>query len=354
MNHELIVEKKDLVLITGANGFVGSRVVKELYSLGFNNLRCFVRPSSNLSSLNKIIGEFRESTVEIYKGTLLSADDCKKATEDVSIIIHLAAGIGKSFPDCYMNSVVTTRNLLEAIKYKENFKRFMNVSSFAVYSNQNLKRGAMLDESCEVDKHPELRGEAYAYGKARQDDLLLSYHEESNIPYVIVRPGVVFGPGNPSISPRVGIDTFGFFLHLGGSNPIPLTYVDNCAEAMVLASITKGVDGEVFNIVDDNLPTSREFLKMYKKNVRKFRSVSVPYPLFYFLNYLWAKYSKWSKGQLPLLFNRGRCAVYWKGNSYPNDKLKRMLGWEPKVTIKDALDRYFAYGRESREAGGHS
>jgi len=61
------------------------------------------------------------------------------------------------------------------------------------------------------------------------------------------------------ITPRVGIDTFGTFLHLGGANQIPLTYVDNCAEAMVLAGIAPGIDGEVFNIVDDDLPSSGLF-----------------------------------------------------------------------------------------------
>ena len=55
---------------------------------------------------------------------------------------------------------------------------------------------------------------------------------------------------------------------MGGSNTIPFTYVDNCAEAIVLAGLVKGVDGEALNIVDDDLPSSREFLRLYKNNVR--------------------------------------------------------------------------------------
>ena len=58
----------------------------------------------------------------------------------------------------------------------------------------------------------------------------------------------------------------------------------------------KGVDGEVFNIVDDDLPTSRGFLKMYKKNVRDFRSIYVPYRVFYLFCYLWEKYSNGRRG----------------------------------------------------------
>ncbi len=87
--------------------------------------------------------------------------------------------------------------------------------------------------------------------------------------YVVVRPGSVYGAGKADITGRVGIGTFGFFLHLGGSNTIPFTYVDNCASAIVLAGLVEGVDGEVFNVLDDDLPSSRQFLRLYKKNVRE-------------------------------------------------------------------------------------
>ena len=61
---------------------------------------------------------------------------------------------------------------------------------------------------------------------------------------------------------RVGIDTFGVFLHLGGSNQIPLTYVDNCADAIALAGLKPGIDGEVFNIGGDTPVSLRELTKL--------------------------------------------------------------------------------------------
>lgn len=344
---DLIVNSDDLILITGANGFIGSRVVEALLNYGFVNLRCFVRPSSNLENLNKIISSYSKAKIEVVKGNLLSPDDCKKATEGVSVIFHLAAGRGdKSYPNAYMNSVVTTRNLLDATLQSKSLKRFLNVSSFAVYSNKKIRRGGLLDETCEIESQPELRGEAYCYAKVRQDELVMEYSKKYNIPYVIVRPGAVYGPGNKGITGRVGIDTFGIFLHLGGSNIIPLSYVDNCADAMVLAGVKEGVDGEIFNIVDDNLPTSRKFLKMYKRNVKRFKSIYVPYRVNYFLCYMWEKCSKWSEGQLPSVFNRNRWSADWKGNKYSNGKLKRLLGWKPKISFAEASERYFKYQRD--------
>ncbi len=111
----------------------------------------------------------------------------------------------------------------------------------------------------------------------------------------------------------------GPFLHLGGFNRIPFTYVDNCAAAIVLAGLVKGVDGEVFNVVDDDLPSSRRFLCQYKKDVRRFTSVYVPHVASLDLCYLWEKYSQWSKGQLPPAFNRRRWYSEWKKTRYSNE-----------------------------------
>jgi nucleoside-diphosphate-sugar epimerase len=244
-----------------------------------------------------------------------------------------------------MNCVIGTRNLLEAmLKYKV-VKRFVNVSSFTVYSNWKLRRGALLDEKCPVENHPELRGEAYCYGKTKQEELTREYERKYNIPLVIMRPGVVYGPGNKAISGRIGIDTFGSFLHLGGLNRIPLTYVDNCAEAIVLAGLRKGVEGEVFNVVDDDIPTSREFLRSYKNRVGHFRSIFVPKTMSYLFCYLWERYSCWSEGQLPPAFNRKRWSSDWKGNRYSNSKLKELLGWKPQIPFSEGSRRYFEYCR---------
>ena len=348
MSKELIANYDDPILITGANGFIGSKVVETLLSYGFKNLRCFVRPSSNLNSLNKILSAYKEKTkIEIIKGNLLSRDDCTKATQGINLIFHLAAGMEKSFPGCVMNSVVTTRNLLDSIVPNKHFKRFVNVSSIAVYSGLKIKRGGVIDEACAIEDKSYLRYEAYTYGKIKQDELVTEYHEKYHIPYVIVRPGDVYGPGRKKLSGKVGIDTFGIFLHLGGSNRIPLTYVDNCAEAIVLAGLVKGIEGNIFNIVDDDLPTSRAFLKMYKKNIGKFKSIYVPYNIFYFLCYLWEKYSTWSEGQLPPAFNRMRCEGGWKNVKYTNSKLKKLLGWQPKVSFQEASKRYFEYQKSA-------
>jgi nucleoside-diphosphate-sugar epimerase len=341
---DLVIDFNDLILITGANGFIGSKVVETLLAYGFSNLRCFVRLSSDLTRLNEVINSFPTANIEMVYGNLLSYNDCQAASKDVSVIFHVAAGIEKTFPGCFMNSVITTRNLLDSILQNKNCKRFLNVSSFAVYSNMKIKRGGLLDEDCELEDQFMSRYDSYCFGKVKQDEIIIEYGEKYKIPYVIVRPGAVYGHGaKGSIHSRVGIGTFGVFLHIGGSNIIPLTYIDNCADAIVLAGIKRGINGEIFNITDDDLPSSRKFLNMYKNNVKNFKSIYIPYRVFYLICYLWEKYSKWSEGQLPLAFNRRKCSAEWKGNRYSNQKLKDLLGWKPKVSTEEGLRNHFEY-----------
>jgi nucleoside-diphosphate-sugar epimerase len=157
----------------------------------------------------------------------------------------------------------------------------------------------------------------------------------------LVRPGAVYGPGKAGITGRVGVGTFGIFLHLGAGNLIPLSYVDNCAEAIVLAGLVKGVDGEVFNVVDDDLPSSRRFLRLYKEQVKPFHSVPVPRFASFLGCYWWEKYSRSSRGQLPPVFNRLAWHAYWKGNIPTNNKIKTRLGWKQRVPTEEGLKRLF-------------
>jgi nucleoside-diphosphate-sugar epimerase len=348
-----IVGRDEVVLITGATGFIGLRVVQQLVDRGFRHVRCFTRPSSPTDRVAALACHHRDGArVEVVTGNLLCVEDCAAATKDAAVIFHLAAGRGeKSFPDAFMNSVVATRNLLEASLQHKSLKRFVNVSSFAVYSNRQKPCWRLLDESCPVETHPEVRGDAYSFAKIKQDEIVTEYAKRFGVSYVIVRPGYVIGPGNPGISGRVGTATFGVFLHLGGSNRIPFTYVDNCADAIVLSGLIQGVEGNVFNIVDDDLPSSRQFLRLYKRHVRRFKSIYVPHFVSYALSYLWEKYSAWSEGQLEPTFNRGAWHSYWKKTRYTNEKLKRLLGWTPKITMCEGLMRYF---ESARDGGRHA
>jgi nucleoside-diphosphate-sugar epimerase len=338
----LIAGPDHRILVTGAAGFIGSRVVKALLERGFKQIRCFARPFGKVERIEALRSRYPDADVELFKGNLLSLDDCARASDGAAVIYHLAAGRGeKSVPDAYTNSVITTRNLMEAAGRNADAKRFVSISSFAVYTNRNKLRGRLLDESCPIETSPQERGSAYTFAKVKQEEMVRECGQRLGLPFVIVRPGYVYGPGNLPITARVGLGTFGVFLHFGGGNRIPFTYVDNCADAIVLAGLQPGVEGEAFNVVDDDLPSSRQFLRLYKKNVRRFTSIYLPHAVAYTLCAFWEYYSTWSQGQLPPNYTRREWHAVWKRTVYTNQKLKKMLGWSPKVSTTEGMRRYF-------------
>lgn len=354
MEHDdFIIEPHDPILVTGTTGFIGPRLIKSLLDRGFRNVRCFARPTSEIGGIPAL--DDRSDTgarIKVFSGNLLSKEDCVAAMTDVQVVFHLATGRdGKSYPDAFMNAVVTTRNLLDASLRHGCLRRFVNVSSLAVYTNMGKRGARVLDENCAVERRPELRGDAYCFAKVKQDEIVTEYGQKFGIPFVIARPGYVLGPDKGGVSGRVGIDTFGVFLHLGGSNTIPFTYVDNCADAIALAGLMRGIDGEVFNVVDDDLPSSGDFLRSYKRNVRNFRSFYVPHALSYAFCCLWEQYSRWSEGQLPPVFNRRHWHANWKKTRYSNEKLKTRVGWIPRVSMAEGLDRCF---KGYRDAEAHA
>lgn len=347
-NKPHIIGLNDKVLVTGSGGFVGQHVVNLLSEYGFKDIRALVRSTSGIHRLKFLQYTGEKPTIEVLQANLGSRRDCERAVEGVKVIYHLAAGAdGKSYAGSFYKSVITTRNLIEAALQRNTLVRFVNIGSFASYSNRQMKRNALLDESCPIvsTNWPEIN--PYTFAKTEQDYLVIKYGRDENLPWVIMRLGAVYGPGVKEwITSRVGIDTFGFFLHLGGRNILPLTYVENCAESIILAGLKSGVEHHIFNIIDDDLPKSKDFLKLHKKNVKPFFSLNMPYRLFHFFSYLWESYSRFSNGQIPLAFNRHRADSMWKGNTYSNEMAKRLLGWKPRYSYKEATEKYFEFLRK--------
>lgn len=338
------VALSDQILVTGANGFVGSHVVAKLMEYGFTNVRCLVRSEHATSRKS---GD--SSGVQLLRGDLSSPEDCRRAVDGVDVVYHLAGGTrGTSFADADADAVRTMQNLLDAVAGSRKIARFVHVSSFTVYSNVKLPAGGLLDEACPLEMDAKVRGEPYTYAKIEQEALLRRYAAEHRIPHVILRPGAIYGPGSTEISGRVGIWKKGVFLHLGNSNIIPLTYVSNCAEAIVLAGVREGIEGEVINIVDDQLVTSQEFLRMYATHLGKLRSVSIPKVVSYCLFTAFGMLARLANSRTASKYNRMRWCAYWKGNTYSNAKARRVLQWVPRVATEDGLQRYFGFVREAR------
>src|SRR5256885_3483192 len=87
-----IIGPDDPILVTGATGFIGSRLIESLLDRGFRNLRCFARPSSEVARVEAIAGRRGGARVEVIKGNPLSREACVTATKDDAEVFYPARG----------------------------------------------------------------------------------------------------------------------------------------------------------------------------------------------------------------------------------------------------------------------
>jgi nucleoside-diphosphate-sugar epimerase len=333
------------VLVTGAGGFLGFHVVERLLAHGYTDIRCFLRERAKAERLLEMSQLYPGSQLELCYGNLRAKSDCVRAMADVSLVFHLAAGLKGSPAELFADSVVVSRNLLEALETRDGFPaqktRVVLVSSFGVYGVVPLGRGARIDERTPLEDHPELR-DTYSHSKLRQEQLFWEYRQKAGFELVVLRPGVIYGPGGGAFSSRVGLQIGPVFFHLGGSNLLPLAYVVNCAEAIVVAGTHPESAGQAYNVHDDDLPTASRYLREYKRHVKRIRSIRLPYFMTRMLAWALERYHRRSQGQLPAIITRYKAAAAWGGNTFSNAKL-RALGWRPLVATSDAMPATFEY-----------
>lgn len=332
------------ILLTGSNGFLGTHVLDRLLALGEAEVRCLVRAGSARARLDEVKRRRQANgAAEVFTGSLASPEAAARALEGVEVVYHLAAAMKGAPSDMFLNTVVSSRNLLEAVVRSGRPIRTVLVSSFAVYGVAELPRGHVVDERTPLEPHPRRR-DPYAQSKLRQELLFEEYRQRHGLPLVVLRPGVIYGPGGGAISSRVGLRFPGLFLHFGGDNLLPLTYVENCAEAIVLAGRSPASTGQIYNVHDDELVTCRQYLQRYRREVEPLRAISLPYPAVRLASVLVERYHHHSRGQLPAFLTPYKAAATWKGNRFDNRKLKS-LGWRPAVSTEEGLARTFAYLR---------
>jgi nucleoside-diphosphate-sugar epimerase len=330
-------------LVTGATGFLGGVLTARLLDDGDTEVRALVRPGSRTQGLEVARARPGSKHLRNVTGTLASVESARRVLDEAAadVVFHLAAGMKGAAADIFAATVVASRNLLEAATKTERPPKVVLVSSFGVYGVAGIPAGALVNEETPLEQRPERR-DPYSHAKLRQETLFREYAERNRLELVVVRPGVLYGPGGSALSARVGLLFPGIFLHLGRGNPLPLSYAENCADALALLSRSPAAVGQAYNVHDDELPSCRRFLRLYRQQVDALRFVTLPYAALVLLARLIEGYHRRSRGQLPAILTPYKVASLWKGQRFENRKLKA-LGWTPRVPIEEGLARHFAH-----------
>jgi nucleoside-diphosphate-sugar epimerase len=332
------------VLVTGGTGFLGRRLVDQLLDTGAH-VRCLARRGGDLVSHFASDAD-RSNRLEIREGSLTKLGAGSDVAEGCDVVYHLAAELRGGTASMFLTNVVSTRGLVAACA-RVGVGRFVLVSSLGVYGTGGLRPGDVLDERCPLDPEPHRR-DPYSYSKVSQEQVVWEAHQSERLPVVVVRPGVIYGPGREAVTSRVGLRLGEFVLQMGGRHVLPYTFVDNCAEAILRAGAVPGIEGEAFNIVDDELPVGRQILKLHRRSVGQIRSITVPRPAIHMISSLCEWYHQYSRGQIPAVLTRYKSDAQWKRLNYSNQKAKLSLAWAPRVGLDEGLRETFGWLR--REA----
>jgi NAD dependent epimerase/dehydratase len=235
------------VLVTGADGFIGSHLTELLVREGYQ-----VKAMSQYNSFNHwgwLEDVECQEQIEILSGDVRDPHYCKHITKDVDTVFHLAALIAIPYsyvaPDSYMDTNIRgTLNICQA-SLENGVKRVIHTSTSEVYGTAQY---VPIDE-----KHPQQPQSPYSASKIGSDAMAMSFYHAFGLPVTIARPFNTYGPRQsaraviPTIICQIaqGITN----IKLGDVSPTrDFNYVaDTCQGFLALARCDQAI-GETFNI----------------------------------------------------------------------------------------------------------
>ena len=324
-----VKEELPKILVTGASGFLGTRLVELLAQKGYP-VRALVRKLSNTKKL-KACG------VEIFFGDVADLESLRPAFRGIDMVVHTAADTAGNERDGEWSTIRGTRNVLDLCG-QGGIRKLIYISSCAVYGVADYRKGAVVGEDATLERFPEKRG-FYSWSKLKADQIIAEAITKGPMPIISLRPGTIWGPGGETFTPMMGFSLGEkLFAVIGnGKFVLPFVYIDNLVEAIVRGIENQGAGGGVYNVVDTERITKREYMnKLVKKLHPGATCLYIPYSFLYSAVYIQEQLFSWM-GRKPFL-TRYRLNSSQKSILYDSSKLQKELGWKPSVTLEEGVN----------------
>jgi len=229
-------------LVTGAAGLIGGRMVAHLREQG-QPVRALVRREEQARAL-------RELGAEVLVGDIRDRDLVDSAAGDVDVVHQCAAATGPQWTkqEIYDVNLGGVRNVLEAVR-KNGRGRIVYLSSINVLGIRHF------DEAAE-DMPTRRENEPHSDVKIDAERLCIDYHRRHGVDVTILRPGLVYGPGERHVPKILDAVKRGKFAFIGSrDHVIPMVYLDDQIEAMLLAALKPEASGRIYHITDGERTT---------------------------------------------------------------------------------------------------
>jgi len=314
--------KNKKVLITGAGGFIGSHLTEQLIKSGAR-VRVFLRYNSrgDIGYLNEFNKDVLDN-IEIIRGDLKNMDSVTRAVKDVNVIFHLGALI--SIPYSYVDprdyadtNIIGTLNILKAAQ-EQNTEKVIITSTSETYGTALY---SPINES-----HPMQAQSPYAATKISADKIAESFNKSFNLPVSIIRPFNTYGPRQ---STRAVIPTIiyqaltGNKIKLGNLTPKrDFTFVEDTVKGFIKIAESDNSIGETINIGYGETISIGELVKAVEEILGKKLIIESE-----------ESKNRPDESEVKLLL----C---------DNSKAKKLINWEPQVSLKEGLKKTIDYIKE--------
>lgn len=307
------------VLVTGATGFIGSRLAERLAT----------RQGARVTGVGRNLQRvewLRENGVELRSLDLTDTAALERALGGQEVVFHAAATPSPD-PEAARAVNVTATEELVRCAGPAGVRRFVHVSTVGVY---DMGGRSVVEESTPLAlDHPSM----YPRTKAWAEKRAFKMAEEVGVELTAVRPSMVYGPG-------YGLWSFVMFRNVCEGKPVFLgdgsahfnpVYVDDVVDALVLCATSPRAGGEAFN-VSAEVTTWRDFMGYYGRLCGR-----EPRGLPLWLARLMAAANGIPGVSTPV--NQGFLEMATSRKRFPIEKARELLGWEPRVGLDEGMER---------------
>lgn len=324
---------KEIAIVTGGSGFVGSHLVDLLLEKKFS-VRCIVRKSSDLKWL-------ANKSIEIIDCGLFDYDGLNKAFEGATYIFHVAGVVKAKTKDGYFKgNVETTRTILSAaLNHKSTLKKVVIVSSQTA-SGPSLHGVPKTESDVSIP--------ITTYGRSKREQELVAEKYMTEFPITICRAPAVYGERDKEIF--IFFKTFaqGLMTTIGfNEKTISLIHVRDLVEGLFLAAISQNSAGQTYFITSEKFYNWEEIgnttAKVLNKNPIKLK---VPHWLVYAIMSVTEFFALFSKS--PTIMNREKARdVTQTAWTCSPQKAIEQIGFKQKISLEEGIGRTIRWYKEN-------
>ncbi|AIF48402.1 NAD-dependent epimerase/dehydratase family protein [Dyella japonica] len=317
------------VLVTGASGFLGRTLVSALRRRG-QSVRVLVRrEDTRLAAMVQ----------QVVVGDLGDPRIVDHAVQGARVVYHVGAAMGGGPREFEAGTAWGTRNVVDAC-LRHGTDRLVYVSSMSVLDHAGRDPAVTIDESSPLEPHPEWRG-SYTQTKLAAETYVRDAMREHGLPAVVIRPGQIIGPDSEHTTPNGTLGIAGRWIAVGSpAQSLPLVYVDDVVDALLLAAQSADAEGELVHVVDPAVVTQGEYLdRVRRKRGSELRLMRWPTWLLLVLAFGVEGLGKVLRRNVPL--TRYRVRSLRPLANFDQRVARDVLGWEPRVGVRRGMDVMF-------------